>query len=287
MGTSPWPLKLMRQFRYEHFGFISMLVALVILPWAITLAFCPAAVRRATTNRRRCCAAGQPIHVLLGNRPGAGAACFVRIGVSLTYGILCSVGAAVGVIMPMIIKASGVFQKAPISFRCRGLIILFGMAIMVLGVVFASLAGAGRERMLNQTGKRLGRTAITRPIGRRDRHGDCRPACCRSDGDSHSPIARTTIIKAMMAHGAAGFPARISVWAIALSGAVLPNVLYPAFLMTRNASWRMLDRHTLGTSGSSVIYGVLFFTASVLLGEGTLLMGRWGRRWARDWSKAR
>ena len=41
MGTSPWPLKLMRHFQYEHFGFISMLLALLILPWAITLAFCP------------------------------------------------------------------------------------------------------------------------------------------------------------------------------------------------------------------------------------------------------
>lgn len=35
MGTSPWPLKLMRQFQYEHFAFISMLVALLIIPWAI------------------------------------------------------------------------------------------------------------------------------------------------------------------------------------------------------------------------------------------------------------
>ena len=41
MGTSPWPLKLMRHFRYEHFGFISMSLALLVLPWAITLVCCP------------------------------------------------------------------------------------------------------------------------------------------------------------------------------------------------------------------------------------------------------
>ena len=79
----------------------------------------------------------------------------------------------------------------------------------------------------------------------------------------------------MMAHGAAGFPARISVWAIALPGAALPNVLYPVLLMTRNSSWRMLASHP-GDAGLAVIYGVLFLTATVLLGEGTLRMGSLG-----------
>ena len=37
MGTSAWPLKLMRHFQYEHFGFVSMLFALLVLPWAMTL----------------------------------------------------------------------------------------------------------------------------------------------------------------------------------------------------------------------------------------------------------
>ena len=41
MGTSPWPLKLLRRFQYEHFAFVSMLVALVILPWTITFCSCP------------------------------------------------------------------------------------------------------------------------------------------------------------------------------------------------------------------------------------------------------
>ena len=41
MGTSAWPLKLMRHFQYEQFGFVSMLFSLLVLPWAITLATCP------------------------------------------------------------------------------------------------------------------------------------------------------------------------------------------------------------------------------------------------------
>ena len=273
MGTSPWPLKLMRHFRYEHFGFISMLLALVVLPWAITLAFCPepfAALREVNGG----VVLREPLCALLGNRPGAGNAVLRAIGVSLTYGILCSIGAAVGVIVPMIIKASGVFQKGPDLLSMPGAIILFGTVVMVLGVVFASLAGAGREKMQNQTKKesqgpnRAGQFAVGLMM--------VVAAGVLSVGWGFAfTYSQDTIVAAMKAHGAADFPARIAVWAIALPGAALPNVLYPVLLMTRNGSWRMLASHPREV-GLSVIYGVLFLTATVLLGEGTLRMGSLG-----------
>ncbi len=274
MGTSPWPLKLMRHFRYEHFGFISMLLALLVLPWAITLAFCPepfAALREVNggvvlrANLFALCWGIAQVLAML---------CFVRIGVSLTYGILCSIGAAVGVIVPMIVKASGVFQKGPDLLSMPGAIILFGTVVMVLGVVFASLAGAGREKMQNRTNKesqgpkRTGRFAVGLMM--------VVAAGVLSVGWGFAfTYSQDPIVAAMKAHGAAGFPARIAVWAIALPGAALPNVLYPVLLMTRNGSWRMLASHPR-EAGLSVIYGVLFLTATVLLGEGTLRMGSLG-----------
>ncbi|MFZ1934357.1 MAG: L-rhamnose/proton symporter RhaT [Thermoguttaceae bacterium] len=274
MGTSPWPLKLMRHFRYEHFGFISMSLALLVLPWAITLVCCPepfAALREVKGDvllRANLFALSWGIAQVLAML------CFVRIGVSLTYGILCSVGAAVGVIVPMIIKASGVFQRGPDLFSTPGAIILLGTMVMVLGVVFASLAGAGREKMQNQSGgetqghKRTGHFAVGIVM--------VVVAGVLSVGWGFAfTYSYDTIVKAMMAHGAAGFPARISVWAIALPGAALPNILYPALLMTRNSSWRMLVSHPREI-GLSVIYGILFLTATVLLSEGTLAMGSRG-----------
>jgi len=46
---------------------------------------------------------GNTVH-FPGGLPSAGLLCFVRIGVSLTYGILCPVGAAVGVATPMLFR---------------------------------------------------------------------------------------------------------------------------------------------------------------------------------------
>jgi L-rhamnose-H+ transport protein len=274
MGVSPAPLKLVRHFRYEHFGFVSMLVALVILPWTITLIYCPhpfAALREVDglvllkANLLAFCWGIAQVLALL---------CFVRIGVSLTYGILCSVGAAVGVIVPMIIKASGVFQEGPDLFSVPGLVILLGTAVMVCGVVFASMAGAGREKLRSQSGndsqgaKHSGNFAVGLMM--------VITAGVLSVGWGFAfTYFQDPIIQAMKAHGAAAFPASIAVWAIALLGAALPNVLYPALLMTRNKSWRTLAADPRDIA-LSITYGILFFVPSALLGEGMLRLGPLG-----------
>ncbi len=269
MGTSPWPLKLLRHFQYEHFAFISMLTALIVLPWAITLWGCPqpfAALGEVEVfvlvkaNLFAFCWGIAQILAML---------CFVRIGVSLTYGILCSVGAAVGVIVPMIFKASGVFQQAPDLFSTPGAIVLVGVVVMVVGVVFASLAGAGREKRQQATSTKPSGTFAVGLVM-------VVLAGVLSVGWGFAfTYSQDTIIQAMKTHGAADFPAGIAVWAIALLGAALPNVLYPALLMTRNKSWGLLIAHP-GEIGLSVIYGVLFFAPSALLGQGMLLLGPLG-----------
>ena len=269
MGTSPWPLKLLRWFQYEHFAFVSMLVALVILPWTITLSWCPhvftalgeveiAAIVKA--NLFAFCWGIAQILAML---------CFVRIGVSLTYGILCSIGAAVGVIVPMIFKASGVFQQAPDLLSTQGAIVLVGVAVMIVGVIFASMAGAGREKtQKTASDKPAGAFAVGLMM--------VMLAGILSVGWGFAfTYSQDSIIRTMKSHGAADFPAGIAVWAIALLGAALPNVLYPALLMTRNRSWGLLVAHPREI-GLSIIYGILFFAPSALLGRGMLLLGPLG-----------
>jgi L-rhamnose-H+ transport protein len=274
MGTSPWPLKLMRRFQYEQFGFISMLVALVILPWTITLLFCPEPFVALGEVKSDILWTANLFAFCWGIAQILAMICFVRIGVSLTYGILCSVGAAVGVILPMVVKASGVFQKSPDLLSKPGVIVMLGTAIMLVGVVLASLAGAGRERIRNasagssQEGKRVGGFAVGLVM--------VVVAGVLSVGWGCAfTYSQDAIIQAMTSHGAAEFPAGIAVWAIALLGAAVPNVLYPAILMTRNRSWGVLAEHP-GEVGLSIVYGILFFAPSALLGEGMLLLGALG-----------
>ena len=285
MGTSPWPLKLMRRFQYEHFAFVSMLFALVVLPWAITLAFCPQPLAALGEVDRGVLLKANVFTLCWGVAQVLAMLCFVRIGVSLTYGILCSIGAAVGVIVPMVYKASGVFQQSPDLLSTPGLIIIAGTAIMLLGVVFASLAGAGREKLqgqsanessgsMNTGGFAVGLVMVVAA-------GVLSVGWVCAFTYSQDPI-----IRAMKAHGAADFPAGIAVWAIALLGAALPNVLYPAALMTRNKSWGVLAAHP-GEMGLSLVYGASSSPPAPCSAKGCSCSVPWGRRWDGGSCKAR
>lgn len=278
MGTSPWPLKLMRHFQYEHFAFVSMLVALVVLPWAITLLFCPQPFAALGEVDRGVLLKANLFAFSWGIAQVLALLCFVRIGVSLTYGILCSVGAAVGVITPMIFKASGVFRDAPDLLSTPGLIVFGGTVVMLIGVVYASLAGAGREKSIRA--KNASSAAVTGTVTKSSRFAVGLVMVVLAGVFSVGwgfafTYSQDSIIQAMKSHGAADFPATIAVWAVALLGAAVPNVLYPAMLMTRNKSWGVLPAHP-NEIGLSVIYGILFFAPSALLGKGMLLLGPLG-----------
>ena len=84
IGSGAWPMKLMKKFQFEHWWFIGMFTGLILLPWAVTLAFCPrpfeaySKVPAGVLLTANLWAAGWGIaNVLCG-------LCFVRIGVALT-----------------------------------------------------------------------------------------------------------------------------------------------------------------------------------------------------------
>lgn len=269
MGTSPWPLKLMREFRYEHFAFVSMLFSLIVIPWGITLLFCPdafAALGEIDTvflwKSNLCSMAWGVAQVLA-------LLCFVRIGVSLTYGILVAIAASVGVVTPMVIKASGAFADAPDITSKAGITVLCGVAVMLIGVLFASLSGFGREKMQAKSAAGKGGGFVAGLI-MVITAGILAPGWGFAFAYSQGPI-----VEAMKKHGAAEYPASIAVWAVALFGAAVVNCLYPAYLMTRNKSWNVLTKNSREIF-LSLVYGFLFFIPSALLGKGMILLGALG-----------
>ncbi len=272
MGTSAWPLKLLRQFRYEQFAFVSMLFALLVLPWVITLGFCPKALTAYGSVSPGLLIQSNLFSLAWGIAQILALLCFVRIGVSLTYGILCAIGACVGVLTPMIFKASGVFAAAPGLDSRAGRAVLAGVLVMVVGVFLAALAGFGREKTRRAAGPGPEKggggfaTGLVMVIA----------AGVLSAGWGFAfAYGQGPIIEALKAQGASSWPAGIGVWAIALLGAALVNTLYPALLMTRNHSWHVLRENPREVL-LSLVYGLLFFTPSVLLGQGMLLLGALG-----------
>jgi hypothetical protein len=201
--------------------------------------------------------------------------CFLRIGVSLTYGILCSIGAGVGIVTPMILKASGQFAAAPDVMSTAGLTVLAGLAILLLGVCLASLAGFGREAALKASSDQFPSSPASQGSFAVGLTMAATAGVLSAGWGLAFAYGQGPIIASLTAHGAKQFPASIGVWAFALSGAALVNTLHPALLLTNERSWSLLLRHPRELA-LALTYGALFFVPSTLLGVGMLKLGSLG-----------
>lgn len=150
MGSAVWPFKLMRKYQFEHWWFVGMLVGLIIMPWTITLVGCPHALASLADVPLSAVAMGNLFSVGWGIANVLCGLCFVRIGVALTGAILAGLGVSLGAIVPMIFKGSGLFQSAPDLWTSAGLTVCAGVALMLCGVLLASIAGFGRDRELKK-----------------------------------------------------------------------------------------------------------------------------------------
>jgi hypothetical protein len=194
--------------------------------------------------------------------------CFVRIGVSLTSGIVTGVTVSLGVVTPMVFKGSGIFQKAPEVASLAGSVVLGGVAVMLFGVILASLAGLGREQALSERplagGRFVGGLVMSVMAG------------VLGSGLSFAFVySQGPILEAMKSRGAADIPANMAVWAAGLLGGAIANVLYPAYLMTKRKSWNLL-RQTPREVWLATVFGVAFVTGFALLGKGMLMLGALG-----------
>jgi hypothetical protein len=156
MGSGAWPFKLMKKFKFEHWWFVGMLIGLVVMPWTITLVGCPHALQSLSNVPMTAILLGNLFAVGWGIANVLCGLCYVRIGVALTGAILAGLGVSVGAITPMIFKGSGLFKNAPDMTSPAGMTVCFAVALMLSGVVFASLAGFGRDRELRKVSDKSG-----------------------------------------------------------------------------------------------------------------------------------
>ena len=267
-GGLSWPMKLMKKFPFEQCWFVGMLFGLLFLPWVITFSCCPDAI-----GAYRSVDIGVIIksnlfslawgigNVLLG-------VSLVRIGASLSFAILSGVGIPLGVIVPMVFKGSGRFQQAADLNSPAGKAILVATVLMLAGVVLVAMAGFGRDKALGKTNERAGGFMgglIMCVIS-----GFC------SVGPSFAFLySQEPIRTAMLARGAGEWPAALSVWAMGMLLGALVNVVYPAILMSKNRSWRVLGESPKEI-GLSLVVGLNLFLAFSLWFQGMLLLGPMG-----------
>ena len=247
IGSDVWPMKLMKTFQFEHWWIVGMFTGLILIPWTVTILGCPhvfeaySSIPTRTLITANLWAAGWGIaNVLCG-------LCFVRIGVALTGAILTGLGVSIGLGSPV------------------GLTVLAGVAVMLVGVILAALAGFGRDKILQKTQQRsgsfLGGLIMTVIAG------------VLSCGMSLSFVySQGPIVEAMKARGAGELPATFAVWAVGLLAGSLINIIYPAWLLTKNRSWNVLGKSWKELLLASII-GLTMAVGIVLMGSGMVAVG--------------
>lgn len=268
VGAIAWPIKFMRRFRYEHWAFISNTVSLVLLPWIFILTLCPRALTAYAHLPWTLLLEANLFSLAWGIANVLVGLCLVRIGISLTMGLMTSIGLPIGILLPMILRGSGAFAKAPSLYSHTGAVILVGVAALLAATYLTSLAGFGRERALQQqTRAAVGFTGgliMTVLAG------------FLQVGLSFAFVyTQADIVRALQGAGTHSALTIIGVWAIVLPGGALVNVLYPAWLLTRRHGWGDFAGN-LPEIGLSLLMALAFFTFVISNGLGMRTLGPLG-----------
>ena len=273
-GTVMWPMKRMKRLQFEHYWFIAMLTGLVVVPWSFVMITIPnpfaayAQVGWGPVLKANLFALGWGVaNVLYG-------LCVVRIGAALTGAVMTGLGIIAGTTLPMIMKGTGLFANAPDLMSTGGLVLMAGLAVMLLGVLLSSLAGFGRAKVLSDAPSgpssqgQQGRFTIGLLMAV--------IAGLTSAGISLCFVyGQAPIVEAMKAQGADTMSADVAVWAAALMGGAIVNIVFPAWIMTKKKNWGELLKNPGETLLATVI-GIQFIVAVTLMGRGMLFLGAFG-----------
>jgi len=203
---------------------------------------------------------------------GIGAICFglgiAAVGLSLGYAVIMGLVLCLGTLLPMILL------QPELILTSKGLFVLLGLAVAVVGIVLCGKAGMNKEREQGETAG-----AITKLSQSSMKAGlaICVIAgifsCFPNVGYS---LSEGLITKAEQL-GTAPAWTGTSVWALLFSAGAVANLTYCGYLFLKNGTFmNYFDRHLPRNVFLVGLVSLLWIASFVLYGYGAGLMGVWG-----------
>jgi L-rhamnose-H+ transport protein len=262
-GNCMLPLKYLRRWQWENVWIVFSLVALIVVPWILAFFRVPELMGvYASVN-----IGAFIMPFLFGAGWGVAQVLFglavLRIGMALSFATTIGLGAALGAIVPILLKHPAV-MKTP-----HGVALLGGVFLMVAGVIVCSWAGRRREREQRAETPTMGKGSFTSGLIMAAVAGLLSPML------NYSLAFGDTFVLEALRHHAKAPDAPYAVWPIALAGGAVPNLVYGFWLVVRNKSWDnffpVWPQILLGT-----IMGVLWMGSVAAYGTATTLLGLLG-----------
>ena len=267
-GSALSPIKFIQRYRFEQYWLIYALSGTVIIPWTLALIATPHLFTIFELPWRILLV--PPVFALSwGVASMLGGLCVSRIGLSLTYALIIGIGASAGSVVPLL-------YFSPRTLRTpAGHCILLGIAVMLGGLALVTWAGLQKESQMlgaevpehrSRVSRRSYLVWVVIAIA----------AGLLSAGLNFSFAFSRDIAAAAQAAGASATTATYVVWAIAMLGGMLPNLVYPCVLCIRNRSWNAFLSSPRRDFVLSVLLGMLFMGSTVLYGLGAVRLGLLG-----------
>lgn len=190
------------------------------------------------------------------------------VGVSLTYGIVMGLAALMGAVVPLL-------RIPEVTSSPSFVPVVFGIAIMPIGVAFVAFAGIRRDRIHAAAGREV--SGMQQGAAFRKGLAVAITSGLLSSFINIGFANAQPVAEVAQAAGALTRNASLAAWVVVLAGAYLMNFLYSAVLLTKHGTWG-----SFGTAGAgkalrwAVIAGILWFGALGVYGQGSALMGGLG-----------
>ncbi len=259
-GNCMLPVKFVRHWQWENLWLVFSLVSLVVLPWTLALLL--------AGNLGRLYTSLTPGQLLLPFILGVGwgvaqvlfGLSIARLGMALGYAIIIGLGSLGGTLVPLF------FTNRAVLFTANGALILFGLAVMIAGIVVCANAGRLREQNHPQVAGKGYAIALLLAI----LCGILAPMINYSFAFGQGIALRA------VQFGISPARAAYTVWPVTLAGGLLPNLVYCAYLLTRKKTWSLFRGPCLFDTGLAVTMAVLWMGSMAIYGVASVYLGSLG-----------
>lgn len=183
----------------------------------------------------------------------------VRVGMALAFATTVGLSAALGTLVPLVSKDPHILTTA------RGHVLLFGMLLMILGVLECSWAGRRREKEQNRESP-LPQGSTIAGVVMAAMAGVLAPML------NYSLAFGDIFIREAIRQQAAPSDAPYALWPIALAGGAIPNLGYALYLVLKNKSWTKFAPAWPDIFFAASM-GVLWMGATAIYGTATTFLG--------------
>jgi L-rhamnose-H+ transport protein len=262
-GSFASPMKHMPNWRWENTWLIYVVTGLIIIPWALAAATIP---HLGMVYQQSSWSVLAKI-ALYGFAWGIGALLLgqgiARVGLAIGFAVILGITSSLGSLLPL-----AVLHPEQLHTN-RGLALLAGTLVMIVGLVFLSIAGGRREREQNPVQATSGRSGFGTGL-----------IICVFSGIFSSMLNFAFIFgdevkQHALDAGASSAMAGNAIWALAVTSGFVANAIYCVYLLNKNHTWGIFKGKDVGLGYwlGGALMGALWFGGLVAYGMGAAALG--------------